>query len=301
MEIITRAEWGARYKAGYGPRPVGALERYLHHTVTAHLAEDATREAECAQMRTIEQIGQQRFGSGISYTLVIFPSGRVYEGAGIGRVSAHSGPGRNTRGAGLSLAGNYDEHPFGALVHGGLVALLRDGVTRGWWTSPTITEAHRQFKQTACPGKWAYAAIGSVNAAALRDAPPSRGDDREPVSWAPVVLPELINQRLQLAGFPTAGRPGDYDRAAVRRYQEAQVYPDLVADGLWGPRTELHFGWVVELQLALAKVGGHLNIDGSYGPQTRLTVENFQRAVGLVPDGQAGPITSARLGIRAHP
>lgn len=131
---------------------------------------------------------------------------------------------------------------------------------------------------------------------------PSRGDARPPASsWTPAVLPELINQRLQLAGFPIAGRPGDYDRGAVTRYQRAQLFPTMLADGLWGPATEAHFGWTVELQAALAGVGGHLNLDGSYGPQTRLTVENFQRATGLVVDGQAGPITCARLGIRSHP
>lgn len=120
-------------------------------------------------------------------------------------------------------------------------------------------------------------------------------------SWTPAVLPELINQRLALAGFPTAGRPGDYDRAAVAAYQRAQLYPRLVPDGLWGPKTEAHFGWTVELQMALASIGGHLAIDGSYMRQTKLTTRNGQIALGLAPTGEADAATCRALGIRSHP
>lgn len=301
MEIIPRSAWAPRYEAGYGPRPIGNLERYLHHTVTKHLSEDASFEEEAAQMRAIEAIGEERFGFGISYTLLFFPSGRAWEGAGIGRISAHSGPGRNTRGAGLSLAGNYELHPFGALVHNSVVNTLRYGVEQGWWTAPTITEAHRQFKSTSCPGKHAFAAIPSINAAALRGVAPSRDDSRPPLTWRPAVKPELINERLHLMGIRTAGRLSDYDRAAVHLYQSEQLFPDLVDDGLWGPVTEAHYNWTVALQQALERVGGELAADGFYGPQTRITVLNFQKAVGLPATGLADAATCKVLGVPAHP
>lgn len=163
MRIIPRSEWGARYQDGYGNRKIGRLEKYLHHSVTTHLPATATVEQEKAEMRRIEAIGQQRFGVGISYTLVVFPSGRVYEGHSIGRIGAHSGSGRNTRGAGICLAGNYETHKLGRKTRDAIVWLLQHGVNKGWWTDPALTEGHRDFKQTACPGRYAYREIGQIN------------------------------------------------------------------------------------------------------------------------------------------
>lgn len=304
MQIITREQWGARYSDGYeqyGHRAVGDLSRYLHHTVTRHLPEDASVAYEVSQMRAIEAIGQQRFGNGISYTFLIFPSGRVYEGASITRISAHTGKGRNTTGAGLCLAGNYETHPLGVKAERALVDLLVWGVGH-WWKSPTITAAHRDIKSTSCPGWHAYTRIGAVDLAGLRLVEVgSRDEIRDPLpTWRPAVLPELINARLRLAGFPTGGRPGDYDKSAVARYQGAQLFPGLEPDGLWGPVTESHFTWTVELQSALERVGGRLAKDGSYGPHTAFTVGRYQATHGLFVDEKAGPVTCARLGIRSH-
>lgn len=119
--------------------------------------------------------------------------------------------------------------------------------------------------------------------------------------WVPVVPPELINDRLAAAGYTTAGRRSDYDRDAVRRYQSNQLWPDLVDDGLWGNATEGHYTWVVELQQALARLGGRLNIDGDFRAHTRKTLVNAQRGLGLTEDGVPGPRTCAALGIREHP
>ena len=164
VTIYSRTSWGAKYRDGVGTRVVGRLEKYLHHTVTTHLPETATVEQERAEMRKIEQIGQDRFGAGISYTFIIFPSGRIYQGASVNRISYHSGSGRNTRGVGVCLAGNYDTHPLGKKAKDAIVALLRHGVAKGWWGDPALTEAHRDFKGTACPGKYAYAEFKSINA-----------------------------------------------------------------------------------------------------------------------------------------
>lgn len=164
-QIIPRATWGARYRNGYGTRTVGRLEKYLHHTNTEQLSEDASLAAEMAAVRTVEAIGQQRFGVGMSYTLLITPSGRIFEGVGIDRVSAHSGPGRNTRGAGVCLVGNYQVHDLGAAAFTSVVWLLQEGVRRDWWSDPALTEMHRQFRDTTCPGDNAAARFTELNAA----------------------------------------------------------------------------------------------------------------------------------------
>lgn len=163
MGIASRASWGAKHRNGFGTRPVGRLEKYAHHTVTSHLSENATVAQERAQMRVIESIGQQRFKVGISYNFVIFPSGRIYEGASVNRLAAHSGSGRNTRGVGFCFAGNYETNKFGTKALRAAVWLLQEGVRRKWWGDPALTEGHRDFRATSCPGRFMYSEINTIN------------------------------------------------------------------------------------------------------------------------------------------
>src|SRR5690606_18344240 len=123
MEIASRSSWGARYQDGVGNRPVGSLTKYFHHTVTSHLSPNASVAQERAEMRKIEAIGQQRFGRGISYTFIIFPSGRIYQGASVHRISYHSGGARNTKGVGICLAGNYEANKITPTVINSIVWL----------------------------------------------------------------------------------------------------------------------------------------------------------------------------------
>lgn len=52
-----------------------------------------------------------------------------------------------------------------------------------------------------------------------------------------------------------------------------------------------------EVQQRLASFGYSIAVDGVYGPQTTRVVTSWQRSNGLVPDGIAGPITQASLGL----
>lgn len=160
--IISRETWGARHADGFYNRKVGRLDKWLHHSVTAQLATNASTEAERREVRKLEDIGQSRFKGGISYTFVIFPSGRVYEGHSIGRVGAHTA-GRNSISAGICLAGNYETHDITAEQVAALAWLLNEGIDEGWWTEPKLDGGHRDTKSTACPGKNAYAKIPAIN------------------------------------------------------------------------------------------------------------------------------------------
>ncbi len=52
---------------------------------------------------------------------------------------------------------------------------------------------------------------------------------------------------------------------------------------------------VASLQRSLRALGYHLIIDGDYGPATQKMVADFQRDVGLTPDGIVGPATWGRI------
>jgi N-acetylmuramoyl-L-alanine amidase len=54
---------------------------------------------------------------------------------------------------------------------------------------------------------------------------------------------------------------------------------------------------VAIVQKALIRLGAKLRDDGIYGPQTAAAVRQFQADAGLVPDGEVGDITLAKLGV----
>lgn len=163
--IISRSQWGARYRNGVGSRPIGSLEKYTHHTVTAHLDENASRAQEERQMRILEDIGEQRFRGGISYNYLIFPSGRIYEGASVHRIAYHSGGGRNTRGVGVAFVGNFQTNKLNTPAFRAAVWLLQHGKSSNWWGDPAFTEYHKQFRATSCPGQYVINRWADLNRA----------------------------------------------------------------------------------------------------------------------------------------
>lgn len=175
--IISRESWGAAHADGFYNRKVGRLDKWLHHSVTKQLSPEATQAAEEAEMRNLDRIGQARFKGGISYTFVIFPSGRIYEGHSIGRVGAHTA-GRNSISAGLALAGNYEVNEMTEAQKNSVAWLLNEGVRRSWWTQNILDGGHRDTKATACPGKNAYDQIGNINK--LADGAPSKPTKPKP-------------------------------------------------------------------------------------------------------------------------
>ena len=270
--IIPREEWGARYADGFYDRPVGSLERWLHHSVT--LAPDLVPpfEDDYAAIRTLDSIGQTRFKGGISYTFAITPAGLIFEGHSIGRIGSHT-QGHNTRGAGIVFVGNYQvSEPTREMLEA-LTWLLHHGVARGWWKSATLSGGHRDTKSTACPGDRAYALIDNVNRGEFVTAEPiSNPIPSPPAQPAPAPVRKYDMHRLDLrnahnepvrdihvdnlqglllaAGYGPAGlvgangRPDGIAGAATKRYVgEAQVKfntgdgrgnPDyIVGDGTW--------------------------------------------------------------------
>lgn len=326
--IFTRAEWGAKYRNGVGSRTVGNLETYAHHSVTRQLPESASFAEDAAEIRTIERIGQQRFNAGMSYTFLIPPSGRIFEGASVGRISYHSGGGndgkpRNTRGASICFVGNYENHPLTEKQIEAAVWLLQHGVAKGWWKLPRITEGHRDFKATACPGRHAYAKLGEINKRASKGTvKPTPSTDRSKIKVAnAMVLPtsvpgnKAIQSRLKKMGYPLEGyltvdgKNGKYQREAVNDYHRSQFYiPGVAFDKTWGRFTEGHYIWMRSLQNQMNKWKGEIkvDVDGDGREWTQRRVMEIMRrnhggAYQGILDNIPGPVFCGMLGIYAHP
>lgn len=162
MKVISRREWGARHPDGFGPAPVPWTEWWLHHSVT--IAPDLVPPwgDDDSAVRLLEDIGQQRFKGGISYTFAVTPSGRVYAGHSIGRRGAHT-IGHNTTGRGIVLVGNYDRDRPTPDQLDGVAWLVADHYRRGLCRANRLTGGHRDVKGTDCPGDHAYALIPEIN------------------------------------------------------------------------------------------------------------------------------------------
>ena len=100
---------------------------------------------------------------------------------------------------------------------------------------------------------------------------------------------------------------GPWTEAAVKKYQSAQRFPKIVADGDWGPVTQAHYEWVIRLQSEMNKWrGNEIRVDGDYGRITHNRVIDIQTrnhggAYKGVLDGIPGPIFCGMLGIPTHP
>lgn len=307
MSVIhARSEWTSTPEGfSYPLRPAVVYGTAFHHPAMSAFGEGKSDSWNAQQLRNFRAYHVNARGwADIGYNLAIAQTGSAWWAAGLTK-AAHcaspTNPLANTRWFGILLILGNGEQPSTAMRKTANAVL--DEVQQ---VLPRVREnitGHRLVPgaQTECPGNEALSLITSGKFFLDYDVVAPVVLDRT-YDWTPIVKPELINERLLLAGFGIGGRIQDYDRAAVARYQAAQLGPvKLVADGLWGRVTEDHYNWVVDLQLQLERVGGKLNADGSYGEWTATNVRNFQKAQGLVEDGVAGPITCAALGLPPHP
>ena len=160
VDIRTRGQWGARYQDGDLSLSGLASEVFVHHSVTALLSPNASVDDEREQMRVLEAIGQGRFGTGISYNVLVFPSGRAYQGVSFNRRGTHTG-GRNSTVRSICFAGNFEiAKPTDAAI--ATAAALYDEGRGKWWRSDSPLRGHRNVSQTACPGKHLYARLPDI-------------------------------------------------------------------------------------------------------------------------------------------
>lgn len=172
--VIPRSEWGARYADSYRgyTAPLPKRWGYLHHPVIDAPPPSASFNEDAAAIRRIEQIGQDRFGWGISYSFPICPSGRIFLGHRLNGVGTHTA-GYNSSTFAICLVGNYDHDVPTEEQLEAAAWLMRHGKAQGWTTDDQLDGGHRDLKATACPGQNAYVLIPEINRRAKEDDMPS--------------------------------------------------------------------------------------------------------------------------------
>jgi hypothetical protein len=332
-EIIRREQWDGstgdkrRFTRALQPSRVRGVA--LHYPGDGAVSRAGLSVAQVARiLRGFRDYHRRMRGwPDIGYNLLVDQDGRLYEGAGP-KIAAHSAvpntyPQGNHEWIGLQIIIGNNETPSPAARE--TVAWTRAAIISGdlgkylpgWGAFPGAhsLSAHRFMPgaTTPCPGNPTVAlmARGGFNLGST-----SRDDDRGPIKVDEGVAAQM--RILATAGFYGGlidGIPGPMFKAAVKAYQAGQVWPDLVADGVWGPVTDRHAHWTLELQRALNKWRDRwdtrlprLREDYDYGDMTAAMVRAWQvrnhgraypRWAAL--DGEAGWLTVAGLGMRRHP
>ena len=177
LTIVERREWGAIWADGAGSAPLPATEGLAFH----HSTDPETSGAQT--IRDLENVGQSRFRAGISYSFVITPDGRCYEGHSIRRKGTHTKNHNSTIRA-CCFAGTFMDHlPTPAAMETGR-RLYHVGVRQGWW-APIVT-GHRDWKATACPGDALYPHLDHFTTASQEEADmtPDQAKQLAQARWA---------------------------------------------------------------------------------------------------------------------
>ena len=155
MKIITRNQWNALSPLDPPRKMVSTADGiFVHHTVSAAPVKTDTERAE---MRNLQHIAFSRGFNDISYSFIVFPSGRIYEGRGLHIEGAHT-LGYNDSAYGIAAAGNYEtSRPTNAMLEA-FRWLRRDYLALK--TRPL--RPHSNVYPTACPGKFLIAKLPSI-------------------------------------------------------------------------------------------------------------------------------------------
>lgn len=138
-----------------------AAGTYIHHTVTS--GGFRTTKGERKHMRELQQIAFSRGFDDISYSFVIFRSGRVYKGRGWGVVGAHT-EGSNSTSHAFCFVGNFESDRPTKKALESAAALHRRGIELKYIKRDGFIKGHRDAPgaATACPGANLYSVVETI-------------------------------------------------------------------------------------------------------------------------------------------
>ncbi|WP_246178596.1 N-acetylmuramoyl-L-alanine amidase [Actinomadura decatromicini] len=144
MDIISRAEWGAR-----APRARSTVTWAERSEFVVHYSEGPTTQS----VRSIQDFHMDdRNWADIGYNFLVDVDGRVYEGRGWLVVGAHA-PGHNTSGIGVCMIGRDGDATPAAKRS--IRAVYDEAVRRAGRSLRKL--GHRDVYSTNCPGDQLYA------------------------------------------------------------------------------------------------------------------------------------------------
>lgn len=147
FSITSRAAWGARPPQGSLVPQSTVNEIFIHHTVYPALSPDADVEEEKARMRDLQRFHQDSRGYvDVAYQIIVFPSGRAYEGRPLNYQGAHTAN-RNSTSKAVCFDGNFE----GSVPTEAALATAKKACSLLGAGKPI--RPHSSVYPTACPGR----------------------------------------------------------------------------------------------------------------------------------------------------
>lgn len=162
-KIYSRERWGAKPPhAGIGGVVEPTSMHFLHCTVAHEPGPKATIAEECAEMRNLQNIAFGRGFSDISYSFVVFQSGRVYEGRGWDRAGAHTEGYNSITYATAAAIGCTGQAKVTDALLSGMASVIRQGIKNGSIKKDVTVRGHREVAPKSCPGQYIYDNRGKI-------------------------------------------------------------------------------------------------------------------------------------------
>ena len=163
MNLITRAQWGARPATRWAALSTPVPEVWVHHGA-------GSSADPVAQWRNYQRFHMDANGwSDIAYNYGIGLGGEVLEGRGADRKGGGTGDPEDSRSYSVCFVGNFEiERPTKAALDA-CAELLRWLIAEGKLRPDFTIHGDRDTNQTACPGRHLYERLSDIRALALTD------------------------------------------------------------------------------------------------------------------------------------
>jgi len=205
LDIIYRETWGAKQSYTSAREVQTPVQGFFLHISVTHDTGD-----EHADMRTIERIGQERFGIGFPYNAAIFDTGHLYEGQPLTRRGAHTVNDENQPGyteplnqwyRAIVLPQMVTDDVTEAQVHGcarWAAAQIRAGYAR----RAATWNGHRDVAPKDCPGSAGYARLPDIRKLTEQYVVDGLGDDDMAFSEEQIIDMVMRGVRRELRDEP---------------------------------------------------------------------------------------------------